>query len=123
MVHKVTGMFNTNETSLFIDEAAAAHDNLAPMYRVDLPSYPIEGLGQQRIIRVQKSPDCACSQPKAFIDRICLATIRLRDHTQVRIALEDSQCAIRGAAVHHDMLDIGILLGEDTFDCLSNVLC
>src|SRR5262249_55467095 len=115
-------MFNANISAMFVDEAAAAHDNMAPMSQVDFLSYPVESVGQKRIIRVQKAPDRPCSQPKAFIDRICLATIRLRDHVQMGIALEDIQCAVSRAAVHDNMLDIGVLLGEDTFNRLSNVL-
>src|SRR5262245_30721096 len=88
MAFKLARVFNANKTALGIDKATAAHDDVASTLRVNLLRDTLEGLGQQRVIRVEKAPNISCGQTKAFVQRLGMSAVRFGDDVQMGIALQ-----------------------------------
>src|SRR5579862_1364634 len=73
------------------------------------------------VVGVQPAEDVATSHREALVERVRLATIRLRDPVQVFVLGKDLERSVRRSAVNDDVLDRRIRLRHDALDRFSKV--
>lgn len=103
------------------------------MLVVDVVRLPIDGAGlrilrdhfhraldrarQVGVVRVEIRDDGPSRTPPAFIDGVGLAAVTLGDPREtVGVFAEDPDGLVRGPAVHHQVLDLWIALGQHALD-------
>src|SRR5438309_9460204 len=75
------------------------------------------------IIRTKPGPQVPCGMRKSFIDGVALTAVRLAYPVfqMLLIFLDDVETIVRAPAVDHYILDIRLLLIEDSEYCLFKI--
>ena len=80
--------------------------------------HPAKRLRRKKVVAVQPPDHVAGRRAQPFVQRVVKPRVRLADHAQMRIPREQFHRAIRGHAIDHDVLHVGIVLRQHTLDRL-----
>ena len=83
----------------------------------------MERSGEQEVIRVQPGHHLAPGQGKALVDGVGLPLVRFAEPAldAPPVLADDLQAAVGGAAVHHDVFQVGIVLAQHALEGLLQI--
>src|SRR5262249_33952709 len=114
--HPGGGVFQAGGPVVLIDVGTPAHDDVAAGPGVDLPGDAVQRPGQVGVVGVEEAEDVAGGGGQALVDGVGLAPVPFPDHVQVRVACQDGRRLVGGHAVHDEVFDVGVALGQDALD-------
>ena len=117
---KVAGVLYAKELPVSVYKPAAPHYNMSPFIRINFTRNRVQGIGEQRVIRIQVTPDFASRHPESLVDRISLAPVWFRDNLEMTVWFQNLQGLIGRTAINYNMLKIWIILRQNALNCFSN---